>query len=102
MLDTDLTRRFGLTVPVVSAPMAGASGGALAAAVSGAGGLGMLGVAPSTPPAWITRNGATAAGSGRPFGIGLLAWSRPDRSGQLDALLALDPAPALVSVSYGD
>ena len=102
MLDTGLTRRFGLTVPVVSAPMAGASGGALAASVSGAGGLGVLGVGNSTPPDWITRNGATAAASGRPFGVGLLAWSRPDSTGQLDAVLALDPAPALVSVSYGE
>jgi nitronate monooxygenase len=102
MLETDLTRRFGLTVPVVSAPMAGASGGDLALAVSGAGGVGMIGVGSSTPAEWIARNGATAGGSGRPFGVGLLAWSKPDRSGQLDAVLALDPLPALVSVSYGD
>src|SRR5947209_15082048 len=98
MLSTDLTRRLDLTVPVISAPMAGASGGALAAAVSSAGGLGMIGVGNSTPGSWISSNAAVAAAGGRPYGVGLLAWSRPDSSGQLDALLALDPAPSLVSV----
>ena len=45
-MSTWLTERFGLTVPVpvVAAPMAGVSTGRLAAAVSAAGGLGMLGV----------------------------------------------------------
>jgi nitronate monooxygenase len=102
VLSTALTRRFGLSVPLVSAPMAGAAGGALAAAVSGAGGLGMIGVGNATPPDWIRRHGAVAAADGHPFGVGLLAWSRPDRNGQLEAVLDLDPRPALVSVSYGD
>lgn len=101
MLTTALTERFGLTVPVVGAPMFGASGGALTAAVSAAGGLGMLGVGSSTSPDWIAQHARVAAAGGRPYGVGLQAWSRPDRSGQLDAVLALDPAPALVSVSYG-
>src|SRR5437763_9676389 len=101
MLSTAFTRRFGCTVPLVSAPMAGASGGSLAAAVSAAGGLGMIAAGGATPPEWIARNGARAAESGRPYGVGLLAWTSPESSGQLDAVLALDPAPALVSVSYG-
>jgi nitronate monooxygenase len=65
VLETELTRRFGLTVPLVSAPMAGASGGALAVAVSAAGGLGMIGVGSSTPADWISEQGALAAASGR-------------------------------------
>ena len=44
---TALTERFDLTVPVVGAPMAGAAGGELAAAISAAGGLGMIGAAGS-------------------------------------------------------
>ena len=40
---TRLTERFGLEAPIVSAPMAFASGGRLAAAVSAAGGLGLIG-----------------------------------------------------------
>src|SRR4051794_25920709 len=82
--------------------MAGASGGALAAAVSRAGGLGMIGVANTTPPDWIARQAEVASADGKPYGVGLLAWSRPDRNGQLDAVLGLDPRPTLVSVSYGD
>jgi nitronate monooxygenase len=101
VLITSLTTRFGLDLPLVSAPMAGASGGALAAAVCAAGGLGMIGIGSSTPPSWITENGTVAGRPGRPYGAGLLAWSRPEQSGQLDAVLALDPPPALVSVSYG-
>ena len=38
-----LTEKFGLGVPVVGAPMANVSGGKLTAAISAAGGLGMLG-----------------------------------------------------------
>jgi nitronate monooxygenase len=102
VLETELTRRFDLTVPVVLAPMAGAAGGALAAAVSGAGGLGMIGVSHVAPPEWIRKQAALAAAGGRPYGVGLLAWSRPETTGQLAAVLALDPLPALVSVSYGD
>lgn len=42
-LPTRLTRALDLRHPVVSAPMAFAGGGALAAAVSRAGGLGLIG-----------------------------------------------------------
>ena len=52
---TWLTERFGLRVPVVGAPMAGVSTGALAAAVSSAGGLGMIAVSPATTPERLRR-----------------------------------------------
>jgi nitronate monooxygenase len=42
-VETRLTRRFGLTHPIVSAPMAFVAGGRLAAAVTYAGGLGLIG-----------------------------------------------------------
>ena len=42
-MDTRLTRALSLRLPVLSAPMAFAAGGALAAAVSRAGGLGLMG-----------------------------------------------------------
>ena len=42
-LHTALTRKLGIEHPILLAPMGGASGGKLAAAVSGAGGLGMIG-----------------------------------------------------------
>lgn len=98
MVKTWLTDRFGLDVPVVSAPMAGVSGGALAAAVSEAGGLGMVGVAAMTPEALRTELDL-AAKPGRPFGVGFLAWLLPRTEELLD--IALGARPALISVSLG-
>lgn len=96
---TWLTERFGLDVPVVCAPMAGAAGGELAAAVCRGGGLGMIGAAGSAPPAWISEQCAIAASAGRPFGVGLMAWALAENSAQLDAVIAA--RPALISVSFG-
>jgi nitronate monooxygenase len=42
-LSTRFTELLGVRHPIVLAPMGGSAGGALAAAVSGAGGLGLLG-----------------------------------------------------------
>ncbi|MFI6924785.1 NAD(P)H-dependent flavin oxidoreductase [Nonomuraea spiralis] len=96
---TWLTERFGLTVPLVSAPMAGVSAGRLAAAVSAAGALGMIGVSSATPASWIEAEAAVAARGGRPYGIGLMAWALPGNPGQFEAVLAA--RPPLVSVSFG-
>ncbi len=95
-----LSRRFGVDVPVVSAPMAGAAGGRLAAAVSAGGALGMIGAGGAATPDWIRAQGAVAAASGRPYGVGLLAWVVERAPEQLEAVVAL--RPALVSVSFGD
>lgn len=95
-----LTERFGLAVPVVAAPMANVSGGALTAAVAEAGGLGLLGAGSGQSADWIREHGATAAASGKPYGVGLMAWALAGRPEQLDAVLEL--RPALVSVSFGD
>ena len=99
MLSTWLTDRFDLSVPVVSAPMAGVSGGRLAGAVSAAGGLGTIGFAVGKP-AELAGEARTAAASGRPFGIGMLAWLLDHQPDLLDT--ALETGPALVSVSFGD
>ncbi len=94
-----LTETLGLEVPIVSAPMAGVAGGRLAGAVSAAGGLGMIGVGPATRPEWIAQQSEIARASGRPFGIGLLAWSLSSRPDQLEA--ALSARPGLLSISFG-
>ncbi|MFC4116855.1 NAD(P)H-dependent flavin oxidoreductase [Nonomuraea zeae] len=99
MLRTWVTDRFGLELPVVGAPMAGVSDGRLAAAVSAAGGLGMFGVPATAAPSWVAQQAAVAAGGGRPYGIGLMAWALGEGAGLLDAVL--DARPSLVSVSYG-
>lgn len=103
MIHTWLTDTFGLTVPVVAAPMAGPGEGPLAAAVSAAGGLGMVGVADSRSPAWVREQARIAAAPGRPYGVGLMAWALERDAAQLGAVLDLDPdlRPGLVSVSFG-
>jgi nitronate monooxygenase len=98
-MDTWLTRTLGVDVPLVQAPMAGVSGGLLAGAVSAAGGLGMIGVGPGRP-GYVEEQAAVAGASGRPYGIGLLAWAIEQDPAPLEETLASDAA--LVSVSYGD
>lgn len=67
-----------LRVPVVQAPMAGVSGGVLAAAVTAAGGLGVVGAGPATTPSWLEAECGTARAAGA-FGVGLMAWVLPVR-----------------------
>ena len=94
---TRFTRALGLRYPIVSAPMAFAGGGALAAAVSRAGGLGLIGGGYGDP-AWIEEQFA-AAGSAR-VGIGFITWSlRKSPSLLTDAL---KHSPAAVMLSFGD
>jgi len=71
-LRTKLCDMFGIQYPIISAGMAGASGPTLAAAVSNAGGLGILGAAGLTPEQlrdWIKK---TRSLTGKPFGVDLL------------------------------
>jgi nitronate monooxygenase len=99
-MQTWLTDRFGLAVPVVSAPMFGVAGGRLAAAVSRAGALGTLGVGSATTAQTVTEECLVAAEAARPYGVGLMAWALEQDRGPFEATLAA--APALVSVGFGD
>ncbi|HEY7062946.1 MAG TPA: nitronate monooxygenase [Chloroflexota bacterium] len=99
MLSTEITCAWGLRHPLVSAPMAGVAGGALAGAVSAAGALGMLGVGSTTALDWIAAEAAVARPHG-PFGIGLMNWAIARRPELLDAVLA--ERPSLLSLSFGD
>ncbi len=100
MIRTPLTRWFDLSTPVIGAPMAGVSGGELARAVARAGGLGMIGVSGKHPAAFVTEQCAIPAADQLPFGVGLMAWTLPDRPDLLEATIAAQPG--LVSVSFGD
>ena len=97
MITTRLTSRFGLSVPVVLAPMAKFADGRLAAAVTKAGGLGLLG-AGYDDAAWLNAQFATA-GDTR-VGVGFIAWKLAERPELLDAVLAHNPAA--VALSFGD
>ena len=78
--------------------MAGVSTGRLAAAVSAAGGLGMIGAGPTSTPDPFREQCAVAREAGR-FGVGLMAWALAQDDTMVDLVVA--EAPALVSVSYG-
>lgn len=96
MLSTPWSRGFGLRVPIVNAPMGGVAGGRLAAAVTAAGGLGMVGMG-----SVATRESLHAQlrqVHGR-FGIGLVDWVMRSQAGLLEDALAA--RPALLSVSFG-
>ena len=96
---TWLTERFDLRVPVVCAPMAGVGTGALAAAVTSAGGLGMLGAGPTMSSERLADECAVARAAGGPYGVGLMAWALAQDDRLVHAVAR--EAPALVSVSYG-
>lgn len=96
-ISTRLTARFGLTHPIVSAPMAYAAGGALAAAVTSAGGLGLIGGGYGDA-AWLDREFAVA-GNQR-VGCGFITWSLSRNPALLEAVLTR--SPAAIMLSFGE
>lgn len=98
MIVTALTEMFGLDYPIVLGPMGGVAGGRLAAAVSNAGGLGMVGGGYGEP-AWLeTELALVKAQTDRPWGAGLITWSLGE--GVLE--LVLKAQPHAVMLSFGD
>ncbi len=94
---TRLTEMFGLTYPILSAPMAFAAGGRLASAVTQAGGLGLIGGGYGDKD-WIEEE-FRQAGNAR-VGCGLITWKLADNPTALDQVLSHDPA--VVFLSFGD
>jgi nitronate monooxygenase len=99
-VSTEWSRAMGLLVPIVNAPMGGVAGGALAAAVSRAGGLGMVGIGSAGTPEVLTAELRHLSEHGRPFGIGLVDWVVARDPSLLATALAA--RPALLAVSFGD
>ncbi|MEU7860124.1 nitronate monooxygenase [Nonomuraea sp. NPDC049141] len=96
---TAFTKLFGVQHPIALAPMGGSAGGALTAAVSRGGGLGLLGSA-NGDPEWLAREVPIVAegAAGKPWGIGFLTW-------QIDVGAverALEYSPRAVMLSFGD
>jgi nitronate monooxygenase len=97
-LRTPLCSKLGIDLPIVQAPMGTCAVPPLAAAVSNAGALGMLGVT------WLdldlTREfiRATRGMTARPFGVNLaLAWPQHER-----LAVCLDEGVRIVSLFWGD
>jgi nitronate monooxygenase len=96
-LRTQLTELFEIRHPILLAPMGGVSGGALAAAVTAAGGLGLIGGGYGDPD-WLETEFGNA-GSQR-VGVGLITWSLARRPELFDLVLLHEPDA--VMLSFGD
>jgi nitronate monooxygenase len=88
VIKTPLTRWFDLSTPIIGAPMAGVSGGAMARAVSEAGGLGMIGISGAHSADFLTEQCAIPAADHFPFGVGLMIWVLENRPDLLEATIA--------------
>ena len=97
MITTRLTERLGIEHPVIQAPMASAAGGQLAAAVSSAGGLGLIGGGYGNEN-WLAEQ-FDAAGSQR-VGCGLITWALAEKPHLLP--LVLERNPSAMFFSFGD
>lgn len=95
--DTPVTRTLGCDLPIVLAPMGGVSGGRLAAAVTQAGGLGLIG--PGYKDARWVHEAFDDAGNAR-VGIGFITWHMARQPEVLDTALAR--GAAAVMLSFGD
>jgi nitronate monooxygenase len=95
---TALTRLLGIEVPILQAPMGALVGPRLAAAVSNAGGLGMLNLTWHEDDQVVATIDEMRALTDRPFAANLLMpWATEDRVRQL---VALDVK--LISTFWGD
>jgi nitronate monooxygenase len=94
---TALTKKLKIEHPVLLAPMAGVAGGALAAAVSNAGGLGIVGGGYGERDS-LERE-LIAAGN-TPVGVGFITWSLQKNPDLLN--VALGHAPKVMFLSFGE
>jgi nitronate monooxygenase len=96
---TPLTSLLEIRHPILLAPMDVVAGSRLVAAVSRAGGFGILGGGYGER-AWLERETAKLSGLRAPFGIGFITWSLAKRPELLD--IALAAKPSAIMLSFGD
>lgn len=103
-ITTALTRLLGITHPIILAPMGGVAGGRLAAAVSQAGGFGMIGGGYGNPKAgyggtsWMDEQ-FRAAGNAQ-IGVGYITWSLQQFPELFDQ--AMERSPKVFGLAFGD
>jgi nitronate monooxygenase len=97
-LTTAFTELFGVRHPIALAPMGGSAGGALAAAVSNGGGLGLLGSG-NGDREWLARElPLVVEGTSQPWGVGFQSWAID--SSVVEYVLGFEPRA--VMLSFGD
>jgi NAD(P)H-dependent flavin oxidoreductase YrpB (nitropropane dioxygenase family) len=93
MLRTPVNDLFGIDLPILGAPMGGVAGPELVAAVSQAGGLGVLGHANLEPEEVRQQIRLTKGMTDKPFGIGL---PFPSRTNETKHGTVRPPLPAFL------
>ena len=96
---TSLTKRLNISHPILLAPMDVVADARLTAAVTAAGGLGILGGGYGDEQ-WLNRELDLLARSPARFGVGFITWSMAKQPKLLD--LVLERKPAAVVLSFGD
>ncbi len=100
MLTTQLCTLLGIERPILNASMAGTATGKLAAAVSEAGGFGMIGGTNPDGASWLRKQIRLARSlTARPFGVGFIS-SFPDTA-ELTRV-ALEEGVAAINHSFAD
>ncbi|HEY8358031.1 MAG TPA: nitronate monooxygenase [Ramlibacter sp.] len=101
IVESRFCQRFTLATPIALAPMALASGGALAAASARAGALGLVGGG-YADLAWTRREYelALAQGPRERIGCGFITWKLDEDASALDWVL--EQRPRAVMLSFGD
>jgi nitronate monooxygenase len=94
-----VTKQLGITHPILLAPMDLVADARLTAAVSAAGGFGILGGGYGDEQ-WLARELDLLENSQRPFGVGFITWSMAKQPKLLD--MALERKPAAIMLSFGD
>jgi nitronate monooxygenase len=100
MIHTRICDLFGIDHPIISAPMAGTATAELAAAVSEAGGLGLIGGTMGNDPDWLrTQIRLVRTRTQKPFGVGFISsFSGLDKLVQV----VIDERVPVVSHSFAD
>lgn len=98
-ISTPVTKLLGISHPLLLAPMDLVADAKLTAAVSAAGGFGILGGGYGDEQ-WLARELDSLARSKARFGVGFITWSMAKQPKLLD--LALEHKPAAVMLSFGD
>ena len=100
MITTPLCALLGIEQPILNASMAGTATGELAAAVSEAGGFGMIGGTTPKGAPWLREQIRIARSlTSRPFGVGFIS-SFPDTADL--AQVALDEGVMAINHSFAD
>jgi nitronate monooxygenase len=98
-IETPLTGLLGIRHPILLAPMDFIAGARLTAAVSRAGGFGILGGGYGDR-GWLEQETSKLKGAQAPFGIGFITWSLAKQPELLDVALAA--RPRAIMLSFGD